>query len=203
MGDHVAYMKILVMTYGRQDRKRILRYHCSHLIIIKACQIKFRAASPEDQHRIIFLAGLQHGVQCCDYRRRAVSTLHQGREKLRGDFESVWIFIQVTDEVPIAGCVGGRYDRQVIRQSRQREALLHVHQALFLQSLNGLLSLQFLDSERKLRIYIVDYQRKSIQLTIIHLHFHQQSHALLYRRACHRFEIWRDESVFRAPDDGA
>ena len=202
MGDHVAYMEILVMAYGRQDRKRILRYHCSHFIVIEACQIKFRAAASEDEHRIIFLAGIQHGVQCCDYRRRAVGSLHQGREKLRSDFESVWIFVQVTDEVPVAGCIGGRYDRQVIRQSRQHEALLHVHQALFLQPLNGLLPLHLLDSERKFRIYIVDYQRKSIQLTIIHLHFHQKSHALLYGRACHRFEIWRDESVFRAPDDG-
>ena len=151
-------MKILIVPDSRQDRERILRYHRCQIIVVEACQIKFRSSASEDEHRIIFLAGIQHRIQGRDYRGRAFGTLHQGREKFRSHLESVWVFVQVTDKIPVAGCVGGRDDRQAIRQSRQRKPSLHVHQALLLQSFNGLLPFEFLDSERKLRVYVVYYQ---------------------------------------------
>ena len=105
----------------------------------------------------------------------------------------------MTHEIAIACGILGRNNRKPVRQTRQYELLLQFHQSLFLKSVNGLLTLQFLYSEREFRIYIIDHKGKTIQLAVRRLHLDKNRHAFLKRRARHRLEIWRNEPEAGTP----
>ena len=99
-------------------------------------------------------------------------------------------------EVAIPGGILSGNHRQTVWKKRQLKLLLQSHKSFLLKAFYGLLPFQLLHTDRIFRIYIIDYQRQAIQLTIIHLHFHQNGHPLGKRRACHGLEIWGYETVF-------
>ena len=169
----------MIMPNCRQHRQWILCNSCSHLIIIEARHIQFGTASAKDEHGIIHLSGIHHRIKGGNDRCRTLHALHQGRIELRSHLEGIRIFVKMADEVAVAGCVSGGNHRKVVRQRRHSQFLLQVHKTFRLKAFYSPLSLLFLQAERKFRIYIIDYQRKTIQLTVCRLDLHENHHAFL------------------------
>ena len=159
-------MEVLVVADGGEHRERILGYDCCEVVIVIAGEVKFGAAASENQHGIVFQLRFHDCVQGFDYRSRAVFSLHECREKVEFHFESVRVFFYMTHEVAIAGCIFGRYYCESIREIWHQKFLLELHETFFLQSFDGLLTLELLESEREFRVYIIDYQGESVKLAV-------------------------------------
>jgi hypothetical protein len=186
---------VLVMAYGRQDRKRILGDHGSKLIVVEAREVEFRTAASEHEDSVEDASVLHDAVQRIDYGCRASGPLHERRIKDSLECEAVWVLMQMAHEIAVSGGIFGRNYSQTVRESRKLEAGLKVHEPFLLKALDRLLTLQFLDSDGVFGIDVVYDQGQAVKFAEIYLYLDENHHAFRYRRTGHGLEVRRYESV--------
>ena len=134
------------MAYCSEYRNRILSDHRRHLIVVIASEIKFGTTAPQNKHCVILLPGIHDGIQCRNNGAGAVFSLHQSREKIKFNFESIRVFCNMTHEIAITSCIFSRNNGKSVWKIRKWKLLLKVHKALLLKPFNGLLTLHLLQT---------------------------------------------------------
>ena len=140
-------MIVLVVSDSRQHRQRILRNRRSQIIVIEAGQVQFGSATAHDKHCIILLARIQNSIHGHYDRPWTIRALHQSREKISSQRESIRIFCNMAHEIAVTSSIFCRNHCQFIRKCWQSKLLLQIHDSLLRQTLDSLLLLQFLHTQ--------------------------------------------------------
>lgn len=169
---HVEYGVVAFVAYAHNHRQGEVGDIHGKVVAVEAVEVGSATASSYDDHKVEEFLMAVDAVEGSYDRLLGGSTLHGSREEVGIEADTVVVVAELMAEVAISCSVLCAHDGNALGQKRDVDLLVHVDDALVVQSLDDLLTAQSQFAQGEARVDIDNVEREPVSLVHLHLCAH-------------------------------